>query len=614
MKSILLGLGITTLATVGFGSVFNVATNGSDANNGSLAAPFKTIQKAANIMVAGDTCSIHAGIYRETVRPANSGVVGKPLVFTAYGNGAVVVHGGTPVTGWTQYSGNPNIYKAAIANPVKDVFVNGQYMLLARHPNMPCDPVKGFDLQHPRLGTANPPAGVDYTGVIMLTNDVHGWRTRVSYPNAFVLLTNTVPQGGWLMGVLGLLDSPGEWCWKNGTLYLWAPGGVNPATLLVEAKVRDVGFDLSSRNYVVVSNLTVLAATVNLNQANQCVLDNCRALYVSSTFNQAAFNTRSGDCYAPMTTNLAGKGILVNGTNNVIRNCEIAHSWGNCVSLLGLSNTVYNCEIYDAGWQEWVCATIALNGGGHVIRQNTLHDTTSSGLIFSCKFDMVPPAAPFLITSNEIYNIGQATTDNAGMYCFSTDGNGSVISFNWVHDNFNGYSTKHGGSGIYLDDYSRNFVVHHNVVWNMTNGPSAKGIFLNNPKATTHPPNGHQVYNNTMWNCLKSINSPDHDWNGTKGRPYWVNTKVYNNILLQSETFGAAAVGNNYSGANAMFVNPAGKDFRLTAGSPCVNAGKVIAGITDGYVGSAPDIGAYEYGGINWQPGVRKALPRPELP
>ena len=73
MKSIMLGLGITTLATPGFGSVFNIATNGNDANDGSVGAPFKTIQKAANVMVAGDTCFIHAGIYRETVRPANSG-------------------------------------------------------------------------------------------------------------------------------------------------------------------------------------------------------------------------------------------------------------------------------------------------------------------------------------------------------------------------------------------------------------------------------------------------------------------------------------------------------------------------------------------------------------
>jgi hypothetical protein len=88
---------------------------------------------------------------------------------------------------------------------------------------------------------------------------------------------------------------------------------------------------------------------------------------------------------------------------------------------------------------------------------------------------------------------------------------------------------------------------------------------------------------------------------------------VFNNILLMSETFGAASVSNNYSGANAMFVNPTGKDFRLGAGSPCINAGVVISGITDGYVGSAPDIGAYESGCVNWQPGVQSASPKSRL-
>jgi hypothetical protein len=45
-------------------------------------------------------------------------------------------------------------------------------------------------------------------------------------------------------------------------------------------------------------------------------------------------------------------------------------------------------------------------------------------------------------------------------------------------------------------------------------------------------------------------------------------------------------------------------DFRPKAGSDIIDAGKVISGITDGYVGSAPDIGAYEYGDNNyWIPG-----------
>jgi len=50
--------------------------------------------------------------------------------------------------------------------------------------------------------------------------------------------------------------------------------------------------------------------------------------------------------------------------------------------------------------------------------------------------------------------------------------------------------------------------------------------------------------------------------------------------------------------ADPLFVNFATGDYRLQAGSPCINAG-VDIGLTTDYAGNAivglPDIGAYEY-------------------
>lgn len=79
----------------GSGKTYYVGTDGSDSNEGtSSAAPFKTIQKAAGTVAAGDTVKIKAGIYKEQVNIAKSGTDGNLISFTANGDGEVVIAGG----------------------------------------------------------------------------------------------------------------------------------------------------------------------------------------------------------------------------------------------------------------------------------------------------------------------------------------------------------------------------------------------------------------------------------------------------------------------------------------------------------------------------------------
>ena len=53
-----------------------VAPNGSDANPGSKEQPYRTVQKAADVLHPGDTCTVRGGKYREavTIRRSNSGM------------------------------------------------------------------------------------------------------------------------------------------------------------------------------------------------------------------------------------------------------------------------------------------------------------------------------------------------------------------------------------------------------------------------------------------------------------------------------------------------------------------------------------------------------------
>ena len=77
---------------------------GKDTNNGTfLATPFKTIAKAASVMLAGDNCYIRQGRYHETIIINNlDGSSGSPIVFTNYNNERVIIDGTKVITtAWT---------------------------------------------------------------------------------------------------------------------------------------------------------------------------------------------------------------------------------------------------------------------------------------------------------------------------------------------------------------------------------------------------------------------------------------------------------------------------------------------------------------------------------
>ncbi len=80
-----------TATAVPTGKSYYVSTQGNDANPGTQALPFKTIGKAAAVVVAGDTVLIRGGTYYEDVKPQNSGEPDNYIVYQAAGDGEVVI-------------------------------------------------------------------------------------------------------------------------------------------------------------------------------------------------------------------------------------------------------------------------------------------------------------------------------------------------------------------------------------------------------------------------------------------------------------------------------------------------------------------------------------------
>jgi hypothetical protein len=80
-------------ASAAGGTTYYVAPTGNDNNPGTVAYPWRTIQKAADTLVAGDTVYIRAGTYHERVIPQNSGSPGQTITYAAYPGETVTIDG-----------------------------------------------------------------------------------------------------------------------------------------------------------------------------------------------------------------------------------------------------------------------------------------------------------------------------------------------------------------------------------------------------------------------------------------------------------------------------------------------------------------------------------------
>ena len=80
--------------------------NASDENDGSAAAPFRTIGRAAKTAVPGTRVLIHAGIYRECVSPAAGGTDPEHMIsYEAFGDGDVIIRASEEVTDFVPSEG-----------------------------------------------------------------------------------------------------------------------------------------------------------------------------------------------------------------------------------------------------------------------------------------------------------------------------------------------------------------------------------------------------------------------------------------------------------------------------------------------------------------------------
>jgi hypothetical protein len=564
-----------------------------------MAAPFKTIQFAANKAQAGDTVDVRGGVYHETVTVPNSGQSGKPIVFQPYNNESVTIDGADPITGWVKSSGS--IYTANMPTNLgagnNEVFVDNKAINEARWPNT------SLDLSHPTVATIGSVSGVSSkTATIhdsQLTQPSGFWvgaTIHLAAGQAWVWQSGTVTASGsgyvtfsyveqnatyqapsagnhfYLSAVAGALDSAGEWFRaSNGKLSIWTPKSDNPASHLVEAKVRQYGFDLSQASYIQVAGFHFFACSINTSsKSTDDIINHVTAKYISQ------FSLASNGFEPPVMG-----GIILAGNDDILENSVIVDSAGDGVTVTGSHVTVHDNLIHDVGYAGFDSAGIRIHGYGTAVTYNTVYNAGRDGILYQGNHATV--------TNNNVYDYGLQTTDLGGFYDSGYNGFTTVVAYNDFHDASTG---GYGASGIMFDVSSSGFTIYRNIVWHVN---SALRINGNTTSLL--------VYNNTLDAYTHSIYKDGNVDN-------WKGVVIENNIVTHSVQYGTNVQASHNISNNGKFVDAAHGNFTLQSGAPAVDTGLVIPPYTNNYYGKAPDEGALELGRAAFSYGANsKQLP-----
>ncbi len=345
---------------------YYVATNGNDANPGTLARPFATLskaQQAARNAVGREavTIFIREGTYYlpETLifTAEDSGTKAAPVMYQAYGKEQAVISGGVRLERlkWEIYKDGIMQAKVPAGFATDQLFVNGERQPLARYPNFDprerhfngwakdaFSPQRAARWQNPAGGFIHALHAAEWGGMhyVITGKDADN---KVTYEGGW---QNNRPMGmhdiRFVENIFEELDAPGEWFLdaKNSLLYFYPPPGTDLTTALIEAvRLRHLvefrGTEQAPVRFVSLKGLTFCHAARTFMENKEPLVRSDWTTYRGG----ALFYTGTEDCSLEdcFIDQVGGNAVFVNNYNRrvTVRGCHIAKAGANGVAFVG---------------------------------------------------------------------------------------------------------------------------------------------------------------------------------------------------------------------------------------------------------------------------------------
>ncbi|MCR9065116.1 MAG: right-handed parallel beta-helix repeat-containing protein [Cytophagales bacterium] len=479
----------------------------SDNNAGTEDAPFKTINKAAQVVKAGEKVLIHAGVYKETVKPLHGGSSeSKMIAYEAANDGEVIIKGSKVINQpWIQRS----IYTDAARDTSRSYTWSRKTWMVTLDDSFFSDdyfPLKLMNIEPDEY-------------------PMMPWAEGVKEITPYNITRALVFQNGKRMTQLAaygdLARVPGSfWVDKDQkTVHIHGFDGGNPNSSLVEVGIAEHLFipQRIGLNYIQLKGLTfehcangflrTSTGAVTALGGHHWIFENNIFRQMNSSaleFGYYAFeeiDTHPLNVKSPRRKPDAVGGMIVR--NNMISDCGTAGMRSYVVhDALIEGNHIYNC-----GWQDaenyWEVAGIKiLNVTNSLIRRNYIHNITGGNAIW-----------------------------------LDWDNNGSRVSQNIIHD----ISTVQGSIFVEASQYPN--MIDNNFIWNV----DGNGVYVNDSDSVKVY---HNLIANFSGNAVHGVAPTNRSLNGKK--LVSENHHVANNIFINGR---ASHISKSSIQENNLYVN-----------------------------------------------------------